>query len=273
MSDTIKNILTHGAAAVGGFYFGSKSATPAERSKNIFSRFIPTLIIAYGITHFAINTPEEFFEYLKQIDKNETEIKKLEIEKKVDLYDDKINELDDTQKQLENYLKGKIQNKSDIDKNQNSKIGGIEKKLGDLQSNSGSGMNTSENGQGFVPFSSSENNAYNTWVAFDKSDQRFYFYKNQELVKSGLMIFNSSGKPAAGLYRVNDVSNRDGGLYPGFIKLDGVIGISGAGSNNEYAPAICNSNNVTRSGFRVSNDDADYLMSNVRLGTKIEVRN
>ena len=56
---------------------------------------------------------------------------------------------------------------------------------------------------------------------------------------------------------------RTGDLYPGFIKLNGVIGISGAGQNNQYAPAICNSNNVTRSGFRVSNDDMNYLMSNI----------
>lgn len=271
MGDTLKNILTHSAAAVGGFYFGSKRASPAERSKNIFSRFIPTLIIAYGITHFAINTPGEFFDYLRQRDNNSTKIREIEIKNKIDVYDDKINKIDDTQKQLENYFKTEIQNKSDIDNTQNKKIGGIEKKLNDLQSSSRDGVNSQ--GQGFVPFASTDNTAYNTWLVFDKSDQKFYFYKNHELVKSGPMIFNSAGRPANGLYQVNDVSNREGRLYPGFIKLDGVIGISGAGQNNEYASAIFNSNNVTLNGFRIDNDNADYLMSNIRTGTKVEVRN
>ncbi len=267
MGDTLKNILTHGAAAVGGFYFGSKNATPGERSKNIFSRFIPTLIIAYGITHFAINTPGEFFDYMKQVNNNSTEVRKLEIEKKVEIYDDKINKLDDTQKQLEDYFNNEMQNKSNIDASQNNKIGGIEKKLNDISSSS-----SKKEGNGFVPFESSENTAYNTWVAFDKTDQRFYFYKNQELTKSGPMIFNGSGKPAVGLYTVNEVNNRSGDLFPGFIRLDGVIGISGSGQNKEYDPDIRDSNNITRSGFRLYNGDMDYLMKNIRVGTRVEVR-
>ncbi len=99
MKDTMKSLLTHGAAVVGGYWFGRKGATPAERSKSIFSRFIPTLIIAYGITHFAINTPSEFFEYQKQVNKNDTEIRKLEIEKGVD-YNGRLNEFEGKRQKL-----------------------------------------------------------------------------------------------------------------------------------------------------------------------------
>lgn len=267
MGDTLKNILTHGAAALGGFYVGSKNATPAEKSKNIFSRFIPTLIIAYGITHFAINTPRELFNYLTHRDDNYTEIKKLEIEKNVGIYDDKVNKLFDKQKQLEDYFNNKMKNKSNIDASQNSKIRGIEKKLNDISYSS-----SKNEGKGFVPFESIENTAYNTWVVFDKTDQRFYFYKNQKLVKSGPMIFNGSGNPAVGLYTVNEVNKRSGNLFPGFIRLEGVIGISGSGQNKEYDPDIRDSNNITRNGFRVYNSDMDYLMKNVCIGTRVEVR-
>lgn len=283
MNDTTKSILTHTAVGLGGFYFGRKGSTPVERSKNIFSRFIPTLIIAYGVAHFAINTPGEFFDYKKQSDNNETRVKEKALDKGINIYDNKTREFDDLQKQFDIYKNNSEKEKQtllDISKEQNQKLNNIESKLNNIKydaprQNVKSEINTNSSAvtnNRSSRISSTENNAYTTWLALDKTDQRFYFYKNGELEKSGPMIFNGEGKPANGIYDVKKIAPKTGALFPGFATLDGVVGISGAGQNNEYAPAICNSSNVTNNGFRISNADMDYLMSSMHLGTKVEVR-
>ena len=252
------------------------------------------MIFAAGIAYFAIKTPGSVTEAITtssnnntkielQQDNNEYKLKDKALDKGINIYDNKTKEFDDLQKQFETYKNNSEKEKQtllEISNKQNQKLNNIESKLNNITYDAPtrtvkSGINNNSSAvtnNRSSRISSTENNAYTTWLALDKTDQRFYFYKNGELEKSGPMIFNGSGKPVNGIYDVKKIAPKPGALFPGFATLDGVIGISGAGQRNEYAPAICNSSNVTNNGFRVSNVDMDYLMSNLRLGTKVEVR-
>ncbi len=134
-------------------------------------------------------------------------------------------------------------------------------------------MNSNIRNQVPVPLgASSGENIYN-WLTFDKSEQKFYFFKNNKLVGSGPFIYNKQGKPENGVYEVQKITPKEEKLKPVFIGINGVVGISGPGENNEYGYDIENSINSTITGLRVPMESANYFMHNLRVGDKIEVRN
>lgn len=274
MKDITKSLLTHGAAVVGGYWFGRKGATPAERSKNIFSRFIPTLIIAYGITHFAINTPSAFFDYQKQSNNNETKLKEKALEKGINIYDNKTKEFDDLQKQFESYkndIEKEKQTLFDISKEQNNKLNNIESKLNNINYKDNVSKDQQNTKIGSSAISSKEIKPYDWWVTFDKSDQKFYAFFRNKLVRSGRMIYAKTGGPEDKVYTLNEIIPKDNYLGPAFFRLEDVIGIAGPGKYNEYLNDIYNSFNSNKTGLKVDEKDAKFFMDNLPVGTKIEV--
>lgn len=276
MNETLKKILSYGGVGGLGYYLGLKNN---ERPKtSLFSRFIPTVIFTSALAYFLINVPKSFIGYLEKRNDNYTKIEVLKIDKGYEKEALKLKEMENKQKQLEEKIENK-QNKIEsiyqksvedllkFSSTNNEKINTLDRKVDELKS---SINNISKDKV------KSENIAYENpylWLVFDKSDQMYYLYDQNKLIKSGLMIFNKEkDKPFNGIYNVREIKNKSGDLYPGFITLEGVVGISGAGDNNDYRDAILESKNITRNGFRILNEDMDYLMSKLNNYTRVEVR-
>lgn len=293
MGNILKNILTHSAAAGGGYYLGKKSGGNGNPKHTLFSRFIPTVIFAAGIAYFAFKAPDTVTEVITTSSNNNTRIelqrdsldariREKALEKGINIYDNKTLEFDELQKQFKEYKNEVEKYKQtffDISKQHNKKLDSISDKLNRTDYTSNNNVNTSGNnlgsnisGKNMRDKPGTESNAYNTWLVFDKSDQKFYFYKDNKLVRSGPMIFNKNGNPPNKIYTVQKITPKECSLAPVFIGLEGVIGIAGPGANGEYTDDIYNSINSTNSGNRVPKEDAKYLMNNLVIGSKVEER-
>ena len=117
MGDALIKIFTHFLAASGGYILGKKTVPPPGGHKNLFSRFIPTVIFAAGIAYFAINAPKEVTHYgetvsnnnmrlLLQKDSNETRLKDKALDMGFDIYGTKNQQYDSLKEEC-NSLKSK----------------------------------------------------------------------------------------------------------------------------------------------------------------------
>ena len=109
-------------------------------------------------------------------------------------------------------------------------------------------------------------------IEIDKSDNTLKLYDNQGREEySCPVILARNGGPPNGLYEVKSVQQRSGDLYPGFIRLEGVIGISGSGEYSQYDDDIMNSRNTARTGIRTYNDSFSRIISEIS-GSDAKVR-
>jgi hypothetical protein len=156
MGDKLTSIFTHGVAAGGGYFLGKKSLGNKIVHSNLFSRFIPTVIVAYGIAHFAINFPNSLFEYkeisnnnetkvLLQKDSSEKQLKDKALDKGFDIYGTKNKDYDALKKDYTS-LKSRVEFEKqsiidernalkDINKQQGERLQNIEGKLDSVLSN------------------------------------------------------------------------------------------------------------------------------------------
>lgn len=288
----MKNIMTHGLTAVTGYFIGKKIGDSNEKSRAFRTKLIPSIILAYTIVQVATTLPPKALELFDKNGEREYKLKDKALDKNINIFDDKKPEFDKLNEELNRYkkefdtYKESVEKKNDyaynLNMQQTNRLNTIDSKVQNTQNdiyrdiNSNSVNRKSDDYNIIASRDNSKTNILSssrTYITFDKSDQKFYVMKGNNVLFSGHMIYNSSGKPINKIYNVKEIKNMTGKLYPGFVKLDGVIGISGAGQNNEFHSDIINARNSTLSGFRLANDDMRQLMSYLNIGTEVEVRN
>ncbi|MGV8151243.1 MAG: hypothetical protein ACP5NV_05955 [Candidatus Woesearchaeota archaeon] len=269
MKDGLKSVLTHGLSGIAGFFLGKKTSDSSSRNKYLRDRLIPAIVISYAIAYTAINLPKELFDYAKTTNNNETVLKNKALDKGINIFD----ENNGLQKELDLY-KNELEKKTEeIERLQELKLDkGYNYDNEDDNNDISSRVSHDDNSYRTRSTSTSRNSAGIDYILFDKSEQSFYVNSDGDIVQSGDMIFNGSGKPPNGTYSIKEIKSMTGDLYPGFIKLEGVIGISGAGDNNQFQHDINAQNNKTKNGFRISNNDFSRLASVSYAGLKVVVR-
>lgn len=103
MNEGLKKLVIGGAAGAGGYYLGKKMGESSSASTLKRFRWMPSIILAYAVAHFAIEGPRGCFDYLKQSNTNETKVKIEALNKGINIYGGK--DIGDTSKDMsEDYV-------------------------------------------------------------------------------------------------------------------------------------------------------------------------
>lgn len=260
MKDSLKNILTHGLAGSAGYYIGQRTADSTAKSYNLRTRMIPAILIASAILHFTTNVPSRFIDYLSHINDNKTKIEEKALEKGVYPYNqNSLNEINSEPKDNYNHISIGCNN--------------LEKRFEDNIERIIEGNKETSGYRSVSSINASTNSREPSYVLIDKNRQSLSMIDEEDdIIFSAPIIHASSGGPDNGRYTIKEITSRSGDLYPYFIKLNGKIGISGSGEDDEYRSEIQSGENCTRSGFRLLNDDIETLASYSHSGMPVIVR-
>jgi hypothetical protein len=287
----VKDIFLLGTGAAAGYTVNELKQRDKRRKVRL--GVIGSMGAVYALYMTMNHFGPQYLDYRTKMDtlreKHQYTIDSMRIEKGYDNPDPKLNEFDrqmrehdrkmnDLLPNLENKLEQDIDKK--IDKQLTQKINPLyndQKKI--LEEVSRQKLENKHNSKSLldsiVDFFTPDDGAnskistiknYSGFIMdIDKSSNTLsLFNSNQKLLYSCPISLSKFGGPPTGQYKVNTIAARGGNLYPGVIKLTDIIVITGAGEYNQYADAIRNRQNITKTGGRIETKDYNTIVSTVK---------